>query len=127
MTLHELERKRRHFLEKFQVMAKSINYQLFENMYHIEVFFSGRDEDFIVISFKSNIKLVELSIELTNHHYDLVGNESVYYRFFKIDNGQFNEVLKGRFTFPENDTKEFKLPINLILEKLKQGLQEAFL
>lgn len=126
MTLHKLERNRHLFIEKFKTVAKSINYHFFDNAYQIEVFFSGRDEDSIVISFKSNIQLIELSIGLINHHYDLIGSECIYYKFFKIENGQFNQVLEGTFAISENHKKLFDPELDLILERYKHAIQELF-
>lgn len=123
MTSNNLEKARGHLLAKFRSIAESINSHALNNDYQLEVFFSGRDEDFLMISFKCKFQLIEISIALINHNYKLTGRENVNCRCFKIENSQFKEVAVNSFAFPESGEKIFKAPIDLIIERIKQGLQ----
>lgn len=110
-----LSKKRTLFLKKIADNASAINDGVFSKKYATQVFFSGRDEDFVTMEFKNSNLLIEIIIELNNHQYLLKGNEKITYRVFTVDRNVVQLLTEEHWTLLDSSGDN---AIKVILHKL---------
>lgn len=120
--VNKFEKDRYRFLKEIKKIITSIKYQEFGDELHDEVYFSGRDEDLLIISFNNKRLLIEISIELTTHCYKLTGNESFNHKFFRIDNNKLVEDFFGNIFISNRKRMTVETFINIVIEKIKEGV-----
>ncbi len=77
MNLTKLEKKRTKLLRQMRAIATELNESILPERRQVEVYFSGRDEELIVILLKSEKTIIQIDIQLSNHLYDITGNERI--------------------------------------------------
>ena len=101
-----MEKKRSNFINRFKKIALDIKTEYLSENYIVEVYFTGRDEDFIVLGFRAENELIEISLELKNHVYEINGHEVISYKIFVINEGIFMEISNEKINLCEYNDKQ---------------------